>query len=133
MSPEQRAQQAVATYGPACEQKGSTVNRDVNGDGFDDLIIGAYSADASGNAKPNAGDSFVIFDNAARFGDVDLAALTPAQGFQIFGSDAFDSMGFSVSAGGDVNGDGFDDLIMGARSADGIGNAKVDAGESYVI
>ena len=39
----------------------------------------------------------------------------------------------SVSSAGDVNGDGFDDLIVGAPYADASGNFKSDAGESYVI
>ena len=46
---------------------------DVNGDGFDDLIVGAPSADASGNAKADAGESYVIFGKASGFADIDLA------------------------------------------------------------
>jgi hypothetical protein len=107
---------------------------DVNGDGFDDLIIGAPWADAAGNAKPYSGESYVIFGTDAGFGaSVDLAALTPSQGFIIYGADAYDQSGFSVSSAGDVNGDGFDDLIFGAPFADAAGNATSRAGESYVI
>ena len=40
----------------------------MNGDGFDDLIIGAPFADAAGNAKTDAGESYVIFGTAAGFG-----------------------------------------------------------------
>ena len=90
---------------------------DVNGDGFDDLIVGAFLGDASGNAKTDAGDSTVIFGHASGFADIDLAApLTAAQGFRIFGADAYDQSGRSVSSAGDVNGDGFDDLIVGSST-----------------
>ena len=105
---------------------------DVNGDGFDDLIIGANLADASGNAKIGAGDSYVIFGSASLPTTIDLNTLGSA-GITIFGADAGDESGFSVSSAGDVNGDGFDDLIIGANKADASGNAKSNAGESYVI
>ena len=104
---------------------------DVNGDGFDDLIVGAPFGDAAGNAKRYAGEAIVIFGQASGFADIDLATLTAAQGFRIFGADAGDQSGCSVSSAGDVNGDGFDDLIVGARLADAAGNAKSNAGESY--
>ena len=44
---------------------------------------------------------------------IDLAALIAGQGTTIFGADEVDNSGFSVSNAGDVNGDGFDDLIIG--------------------
>ncbi|WP_442512185.1 beta strand repeat-containing protein [Novipirellula sp. SH528] len=105
---------------------------DVNGDGFDDLLIGAHGADASGNAKPDAGDSYVIFGGASLPTTIDLANLGTA-GITIFGADAGDFSGWSVSSAGDVNGDGFDDLLIGALHADASGNAKSEAGDSYVI
>ena len=87
---------------------------DFNGDGFGDLIIGA----------PLAGESYVVFGRASGFAaSVDLAALDGANGFRLDGIDLFDLSGWSVGGGGDVNGDGFGDLIIGAR----------DAGESYVV
>ncbi len=46
------------------------------GDGFDDLLIGTFNADASGNAKSNAGESYVIFGGAVAFSStIDLASL----------------------------------------------------------
>ncbi len=105
---------------------------DLNGDGFDDLVIGAFSADASGNAKSYAGDSYVIFGAASLPTTIDLASLGSA-GITIFGADAGDRSGFSVSSAGDVNGDGFDDLVIGATGAGASGNAKPGAGDSYVI
>ena len=61
---------------------------------------------------------------------VDLTTLSPKEGFVIQGDAAGDSAGWSVSTAGDVNGDGFDDLIVGARFGD---NGGIDAGEAYVV
>ena len=61
---------------------------------------------------------------------IDLTSLTPSQGFIIQGDAAGDQAGRSVSSAGDINGDGFDDLIVGAWfGADG----GATAGEAYVI
>ena len=100
---------------------------DVNGDGFDDLIVGAYFGDNGGS---NAGEAYVIFGKASGFGTIDLANLAPAAGFAIQGDTAEDWAGFSVSAAGDINGDGFGDLIIGAPLGDDGGDG---AGEAYVI
>jgi len=103
---------------------------DVNGDGFDDLIIGAYRADPNGISY--AGQSYVVFGSNSGFGaSINLSDLNGSNGFAINGIAAFDFSGFSVSSAGDVNGDGFDDLIIGTNGADpnGIGSA----GQSYVV
>ena len=105
---------------------------DVNGDGFDDLLIGAPSADTSGNGKLLAGESYVIFGGASLPETIDLASLGAA-GFRLFGADAGDGSGYSVSSAGDVNGDGFDDVLIGAYHAGAAGNGKSSAGDSYVI
>jgi len=119
------ADQGVVIYGAdPGDYSGFSVSSagDVNGDGFDDLIIGAFHADAADNAKFRAGESYVIFGTDAGFGaSLDLATLTAAQGFVIYGADANDTSGVSVSSAGDVNGDGFDDLIIGAYNADAKG------------
>ena len=106
---------------------------DVNGDGFDDIIVGAWSADGTNNAEPNAGESYVIFGKAAGFGPIDVEALTPSEGFTILGGIMGDRAGGSVSAAGDVDGDGFDDIIVGAPLAAGTGALGSTAGDSYVI
>ncbi len=100
---------------------------DINNDGFDDFIIGSPGNDDAGL---DAGSAYVIFGKAGGIGTIDLANLQPANGFVIRGDAAYDRAGWSVSGAGDVNGDGFDDIIVGAPFGD---NASENAGEAYVI
>ncbi|AYQ55815.1 alpha integrin [Bathymodiolus thermophilus thioautotrophic gill symbiont] len=100
---------------------------DVNGDGLDDLIVGASDADLTG--KRNAGKSYVVFGKVDK-NAVNLSTLGTG-GFVINGENALDLSGYSVSSAGDVNGDGLDDLIVGAYQA-GPDN-KINAGKSYVV
>ncbi len=104
---------------------------DVNGDGFADLIVGASGADP--NTLSAAGSSYVVFGKAAGFagGNLDLSALNGGNGFRLDGVAASDFSGVSVASAGDVNGDGFADLIVGASGADP--NAQSGAGSSYVV
>ncbi len=103
---------------------------DVNGDGIDDLVIGARSADPNG--KGDAGETYVVFGSSSGFNpSLELSALDGTNGFVLNGIDVGDSSGYSVSSAGDVNGDGIDDLVIGARSADP--NGKSGAGETYVV
>ena len=113
------------------DQSGFSVSSagDVNGDGFDDLIIGAPYADPNGNA--DAGETYLLFGRANFTATIDLSNLDGENGLVLNGIDAFDLAGFAVSDAGDVNGDGLDDLIIGAPDADRDGNG--DAGASYVV
>jgi hypothetical protein len=93
---------------------------DVNGDGRPDLVIGAPQED--NNGRPDSGSAYVVFGRAQP-GTIDLAKLG-AGGFRIDGPVAElkpgeqarpgQQAGRSVSGAGDVNGDGLDDLIIGA-------------------
>jgi hypothetical protein len=78
----------------------------------------------------DAGDAYVIFGKANGFGTIDLTDLAPSDGFIIQGDGATDLSGWSVSAAGDIDGDGFDDLLVGAPQNDRGG---ADAGAVYVI
>ena len=63
----------------------------------------------------DAGESYVVFGTAAGFAaSLDLAALDGTTASASTGSTAYDRSGISVAGAGDVNGDGIDDLIIGA-------------------
>jgi Ca2+-binding RTX toxin-like protein len=96
---------------------------DVNGDGLADIIIG--SEDASPNGI-NSGASYVIFGTASGFAsNLQLSSLDGVNGFKISGEAFKDLSGRSVASAGDVNGDGFDDVIIGAPNANRYGASYV--------
>ena len=95
---------------------------DINNDGYDDVIIGAYGADPSGIS--GAGETYVVFG-----GVTGMINLSTGANLTIYGIDENDYSGMAVSSG-DINGDGIDDVIIGAKSADPNG---ADSGETYVV
>jgi hypothetical protein len=92
---------------------------DINGNGYDDVIVGAHFADPNGSAS---GKAYVFF------GGPNMSA-TP--GFTFAGPHADAQLGFSVSSAGDVNGNGFADVVVGAHFANN--GADSAAGKAYVI
>jgi hypothetical protein len=116
----------------AFDQSGRSVASagDVNGDGIGDVIIGASSADPSG--RSSAGSSYVVFGTSTGWNATfDLSSLDGTNGFRIDGANAGDFSGEAVSRAGDINGDGFSDLIIGASGSDPFGRNA--AGSSYVV
>ncbi|MEH2095714.1 integrin alpha [Nostoc sp.] len=88
---------------------------DINGDGFDDLIIGAPTAFL--NEKYYTGQSYVAFGKSSGFAaSFNLSDLNRSNGLLINGINESDLTGSSVSSAGDINGDGFDDLIIGSAA-----------------
>lgn len=96
---------------------------DINTDGIDDLMIGAY------NAAAQAGNCYVVFGKSGigSGGTLALSSLNGSNGLKIFDTVSGDQLGTSASYAGDVNADGIADIIMGAP---GTNNIK---GASYVL
>ena len=76
---------------------------DVNGDGYSDVIVGAHVFD---NGQTDEGAAFVFHGSAS--------GLSTVSNWNIEGNEQNARMGFSVSSAGDVNGDGYSDVIVGA-------------------
>jgi|GEM_PF-3465185 hypothetical protein len=101
---------------------------DVNGDSLGDLIVGATGSYVSNTVT---GYAAVIFGSSTPVPvDATRDGLGPTTGFAITGSAADDYTGFSVSGAGDLDGDGFDDVVVGAPRASISGSAT---GAAYVI
>ena len=97
---------------------------DVNGDGFDDILIGAYENDDAGG---NAGQTYLILGKASGWAmDTDLSAADAS----FWGEDIWDQSGYAVSGAGDVNGDGYEDILIGAYNNDEGGS---NSGQTYLI
>ncbi|RMF75485.1 MAG: hypothetical protein D6738_03755, partial [Acidobacteria bacterium] len=115
------------------EEAGDALGRggitgDFNGDGTPDLALGAPDADGPGNGRSGAGAVYVFYGPVAA--SVDLA--TTAADVEIHAQDAGDELGTSLAAG-DVNGDGTDDLVVGAPGGASDQDLDPDAGEVYVF
>ena len=95
---------------PLIDSPGKTIGSDFNGDGIHDVIIGAYKDD---NGGLNEGAAYVIYGASTLSGTKDAA--NSDEDVTIFGKTSYEQLGFSVASAGDVNGDGMDDILVGAN------------------
>lgn len=105
---------------------------DFNSDGYADVFVGAPYHDESG--RQDCGAVYLVFGhmNSVAFGDVDANTGSVGTGvMKIIGAAASELSGYWVNIAGDVNGDGFDDIVIGAIHASPFG--RTDAGTTYVI
>lgn len=97
---------------------------DVNGDGYDDLIVGS---DNGGQASVS-----ILWGSASGINLTSTDFATQNDGMHLL-TTAYNGLGASVSAAGDINGDGFDDLIVGAPNtgAANEGGSTIIYGGNY--
>jgi hypothetical protein len=119
----------------AYDNAGYSVNGagDVNGDGYDDIIISAHQSDRGGN---DSGQAYLIFGKASGWSmDINLSNADAS----FYGENPYDTAGGTwvgwgpvdcVDGAGDVNGDGYDDILIGADANDDGG---IISGKAYLI
>jgi Ca2+-binding RTX toxin-like protein len=105
---------------------GLAMGGDVDDDGRDDVIVGAPQADK--NSRTNSGSAYVVFGKTTA-SNVDLASLG-TKGFRIDGAAADDHAGWAVAKAGDVDGNGLNDVIVGAPQTDN--NSRQDSGSAHI-
>jgi hypothetical protein len=123
---------------------------DINGDGYDDVVLSAAAlgtlrnaydraggaGDGPDNSRPDSGELYVVFGRSDLPDHIDLRHDPPQDLLVVYGADGGgsspDRLGEEVILA-DVNGDGLKDLLIGAYRADGPGNSRPDAGEVYVV
>jgi hypothetical protein len=97
---------------------------DINSDGFDDILLGALLNSDGGSY---AGKTYLIFGKDSGWSmDTDLSNADGS----FYGENAEDRSGGLVAGAGDFNGDGYDDILIGAHLNDEGGS---DAGQTYII
>ncbi len=97
---------------------------DVDGDGYADLLVGANQADING------GSSGAVYVFAGSPSGLPSGAADSLAAATLFGESSGDRFGMAAGPAGDVDGDGYDDIVAGAREADDNGNSS---GSAYVF
>ena len=105
---------------------------DINGDGYSDILIGAPNADPGG--VYNAGKAYLMFGKTGNFSaNINLSSLDGTNGFVMHGIHSYARLGYSVSTAGDVNGDGYSDLLIGSPYTVAPNALENNGGDAYLV
>ena len=107
---------------------------DFNGDGIADFLMTSLAFDpvVGGITRSNAGVAYLVFGSKTALASTDMSNfVTGSKGVRFLGAAADDFFGFGVGGVGDVNGDGIDDIAVGAPNVN-LPN-RADCGVVYVI
>jgi hypothetical protein len=108
----------------------SIISRDVDGDGTDDLLIGAPRADGKKNKKNDSGEAYLVLGSREwQSGEV-VEIARHQQDITFWGRGENDGLGGRV-ASGDLNGDGYADMII-SSAEDGPAAGQTNSGVIYV-
>jgi hypothetical protein len=113
---------------------------DLNGDGIDDLIISSIYADGPGNSRPDAGEVHVIYGRStfpremylSVDADIVIYGAKGGQGGDPENPDKGDMTGFALATG-DLNQDGFKDIVISGVLRDGPQNDRPHSGTTYIV
>ncbi|MAG56616.1 MAG: hypothetical protein CMJ83_10030 [Planctomycetes bacterium] len=123
--------------------------RDLDADGYEELIVAAamnraaavntgpaaVGGDGPNNSRNNCGDNYVLWGRAVWPASIDLQSPDPFTATNlttIYGADGGDYLGEELKAD-DFDGDGFNDLALGALTSQGQGNSATWSGEAAII